>query len=166
MSNGYAAWDNGLHGRPHYTYARQAHGLGRMLRAFKLVGNTIRDLTLCGVTFLDYRVMTTICRECRGLQIFRAFKNENFRFHELVQFLEYIKTEKKHVKFDIAPAYESGPRFSNFNSAGEQASTHRKGTFGVSHTDCGLKTQVALAKHFLYDFAPALYGKSRRERGL
>lgn len=161
VATGHSAWENDVKCRRRYNYYRLAHGWGRTLRAFKLVGKFVTDLTMCGLPFLDWRGIAAICDMCVNLKKFNAFKNESVGFYQLVSFFKhYVPAHrKKHIKFDIAPAHESGPRFSNFNSAGERVSYDRKGDFGVSHADSGVKTNVALAKHFLYDFAPALYSK-------
>lgn len=146
-------------GRPYRTYRQQAEGLCRALRYFQLRGMFVRQLTISGIPFLDLPALAAICGLCPSLQKCTVLKTEQIRVHDLPRFfLEYVAKQDKHVEYDIAPLYETGPKWSNTVPTGGRDATNRKGTFGITHSDSGVKTNVAIVQFCVYSLFPALKG--------
>lgn len=151
--------------RTWYSYERYAAGLCRAFRYFDLVGHCVRQVTITGLPFFDVYGLAAICELCPNLEKCSVLKNEQIKFHELPQFFNnYVcKKNRRSIEFDIAPLYETGPRWNNESRVGVD-STSRRGTFGITHTDSGIKTNVAIVQACIYNLFPALKCK-RNERG-
>lgn len=157
LSQTHQKWDKVR--RAYRSFRRQAEGLGRALRYFQLNGKYIRQLTISGVPLLDLHALAAICSLCPRLQKCTVLKTEQIRVHGLPRFfLEYVAKQKKYVEFDISPLYETGPRWANTNPAGGFDSTDRKGTYGITYSDSGVKTNVAIVQFCVYSLFPALKG--------
>lgn len=158
LSNTHKGWNKQRKVRPWYSYEAHAQGLCRAFRYFDLAGRYVRQVTIAGIPFLDVYGLAAICKLCPKLEKCTAFKNEQIRFQDLPKFFDnYASKENRHdIEFDIAPLYETGPRWSNTVWNSDYDSTHRKGTFGVTHTDSGVKTNVAIVQACIYTLFPAL----------
>lgn len=154
VSQSYIQWDKAQIIRPYTKYKVLAENMGRMFRAFSLKGETIVDLTLCRIPFLDLKGVAAIVDLCPKLQRCEILKCEMIRFHQLAPFFRhYVPNGKKHVRFDISPLFEVGPSW--------VGSPERKGTYGLTHSDSGSKLPVSFAKQCLYHLFPAIYGKPK-----
>lgn len=163
LSQSHQAWDPTIERRPVHTYLLQAEGLCRALRSFLNHGSSIRHLTISRIPFFDLGVLEAVCDLCPNLEKCTVLKTEQIRFHDLAPFFSnYVAKHKKHVEFDIAPLFETGPRWSNTDPDGGPDSTYRKGTYGITHSDSGIKNNVAIVQFCAYTLFPALKGMKSR----
>lgn len=88
---------------------------------------------------------------------------EMFRLNHVAPFLDFIaqtqRQRDKHIHCDIAPLFERGPMWKNGNkSLNGTNGQSRKGTFGVTWTDGGIKIPTAIVGLLFFQLLPAIDG--------
>lgn len=141
----------------------------RLSRSFQLWGSSIRHLYLTKVPFMDVMTLGMWLKEMPKLETLTVLRCEHIRMFDLVPLVGMVHdhNEKSGSKLmlDVAPFYELGPRNANFkgNSIAPEPdlrpSTERKGTFGVTFADPGVKIPAAVVEFLFYELLPKLEGR-------
>lgn len=164
VSEVHPRWYPQTQSRPTPSYSDEARGLGRFLRSMSLRGNITRNLTLCGVKFLDHKVAGGVVRLLPNLERLEIVKCEMFRYHQTAPFVSFIKdvqTERGcNIYLDVAPLYETGTRWKDWTGGKwDEKTSYHKGTFGLTHSDSGTKIGTAVVTYLFFHLLPALDGK-------
>lgn len=141
----------------------------RLSRSFQLWGSSIRHLYLTKVPFMDVMTLGIWLKEMPKLETLTVLRCEHIRMFDLVPLVGMVHdhNEKSGSKLmlDVAPFYELGPRNANFKGSSNaaepdlQPSTERKGTFGVTFADPGVKIPAAVVEFLFYELLPKLEGR-------
>ncbi|KAF3764239.1 hypothetical protein M406DRAFT_330587 [Cryphonectria parasitica EP155] len=151
--------------RPKADYWRMGTSLCRLFRSFSLHTHNTYFLTLANLEHVDDRVAAGLVKLLPKLKKLEIVNCEMFRLHHVARFLDLIADLQKergtYIHIDIAPLFERGCMWMNDNSQTwnvKGPETSRKGTFGVTWTDSGVKIPTAIVGLLFYRLLPAIYG--------
>lgn len=150
------------------TYEKLAQGIVRLTRSFRLWGKSIENLYLIKVPFMDVKILGMWLKEMPNLKTLTILRCEHIHLFDVVPLLDMVDDHRRsgsQLRLDVAPFYERGVRYANFEGdslAWDEAlrpSSERKGTFGVSFSDPGVKIHVAVVEYLFYELLPKLEGR-------
>lgn len=168
VSSGYLGFDPSTQFQRQPRYEKLAQGIVRLTRSFRLWGASIEHLYLTKVPYMDVKTLGMWLKEMPNLKTLTVLRCEHIRLFDVVPLLDMVNDHRKSgsdLKLDVAPFYELGPRDANFEGdplAWEEDLRplyERKGTFGVTFGDPGVKIHAAVVEYLFYELLPKLEGK-------
>ena len=117
---------------------------------------------------MNIKILGTWLKELPNLKTLTIVRCEHIRLFDMVSLVDMVHEHQKtgsELKLDVAPFYELGPRNVNFEGDPFAFEDHlrpsidRKGTFGVTFGDPGVKIHAAVVEYLFYELLPMLEGK-------
>ncbi|KUI70101.1 hypothetical protein VM1G_06053 [Cytospora mali] len=165
VSSGYLGFDPTTGFQKYPSYEKIAQGIVRLTRSFRLWGRSIEHLYLTKVPFMDVKVLGMWLQEMPNLKTLTIFRCEHIRLFDMVPLLDMVHNHREagsDLVLDVAPFYELGPRHANFKGDplawdnNLRPTYDRKGTFGVTFADPGVKIHAAVVEYLFYELLPKL----------